>query len=143
MSAPGDCIFCRIVAGDAPASLVYRDADVVAFLAVPQAARGHVLVLPRAHYATCFELPAALAAPLFGTTLRIARAVNRLYQPDGMTLAQNNGRAAGQSVFHVHIHILPRTEGVRVNLHDPKGRSDRGELDGLAGEISAALEQEG
>jgi len=143
VSASPDCNFCRIVARAAPASLVYQDADVVAFLAVPQAARGHVLIVPREHYATCVELPPELAAPLFGTTLRIARAVHRLCQPDGMTLAQNNGRAAGQSVFHVHIHVLPRTEGVRVNLHDPKGRSGRGELDRLAGEISAALEQEG
>lgn len=143
MSADADCIFCRIVAGEAPASVVYRDADVVAFMAVPQAARGHVLIVPREHYPTCFDLDPKLAAPLFGTTLRIARAVQRLYRPDGMTLAQNNGRAAGQSVFHVHLHVLPRTEGVRVNLHDAKGVSDRDALDGLAAEISAALEREG
>jgi histidine triad (HIT) family protein len=133
-------VFCKIVAGEVPASLVCRDDRVAAFMAVPGAGRGHVLVVPRAHYATCLELPDELAGPLFGTAIRIARAVNRLYRPDGITLAQNNGTAAGQSVFHVHLHVLPRTEGVRVNLRDPQGVSDRAELDRLAAEIGAALE---
>jgi histidine triad (HIT) family protein len=143
MTASASCIFCKIVRGEAPGSIVYRDDDVVAFMAAPQAGRGHVLVVPREHYANCFELDSELADPLFRTTLRIARAVNRLYRPDGISLVQNNGRAAGQSVFHVHLHVLPRTEGVRANLHDPKGLSDRGELDRLAAEISAALDEGG
>ena len=135
------CIFCKIVAGEAPASIVYQDARVAAFMAVPQAGRGHVLVVPREHVATCFELRDDLAGPLFGTTVRIARAVNRLYRPDGISLVQNNGAAAGQSVFHVHLHVLPRTHGVRVNLHDPGGLSERAELDRLAAEIATALDE--
>ena len=135
------CIFCKIVAGEAPASIVYQDERVAAFMAVPQAGRGHVLVVPREHVATCFELSDDLAGPLFGTTVRIARAVNRLYRPDGISLIQNNGAAAGQSVFHVHLHVLPRTQGVRVNLHDPGGLSDRAELDRLAAEIATALDE--
>ena len=143
MSDAGGCIFCKIVAGEAPASIVAQDEQVVAFMAVPQAGRGHVLVVPRRHYATCFELDDALAGPLFGTALRIARAVDRLHRPDGLSLVQNNRPAAGQSVFHVHLHVLPRTQGVRVNLHDPKGLSDRAELDRMAAEIAAALGEEG
>ena len=135
------CIFCKIVAGEAPASIVYQDERVAAFMAVPQAGRGHVLVVPREHVATCFELSDDLAGPLFGTTVRIARAVNRLYRPDGISLIQNNGAAAGQSVFHVHLHVLPRAHGVRVNLHDPGGLSDRAELDRLAAEIATALDE--
>ena len=143
MSDGGACIFCRIVDGEAPASIVARNDRVVAFMAVPQAGRGHVLVVPRRHYATCFELDDALAGPLFGTALRIARAVDRLYRPDGLSLVQNNGAAAGQSVFHVHLHVLPRTRGVRVNLHNPSGLSDRAELDRLAAEIAGALDRGG
>ena len=139
MTAAQSCIFCKIVAGEAPASRVHEDDKVVAFMAVPQAGRGHVLVVPREHYSTCLDLADELAGPLFSTTLRIARAVNSLYRPDGITLVQNNGKAAGQTVFHVHLHVLPRTQGVRVNLHDPQGLSDRVELDRLAADIRAAV----
>ena len=143
MSRAGSCVFCKIVAGEARGSIVYQGESVAAFMAVPQAGRGHVLVVPREHAATCFELDDALAGPLFGTAVRIARVVNRLYRPDGITLVQNNGAAAGQSVFHVHLHVLPRTQGVRPNLHDPRGSSDRAELDRLAAEIAAGLAEEG
>lgn len=134
------CVFCKIVAGQAPASVVYQDEDVMAFMAVPQAARGHVLVVPREHYANCFELDYRLAGPLFGATIGVARAVRRLYRPDGISLIQNNGTAAGQSVFHVHVHVLPRTQGVPARIDNPSGISDRAELDRLAAEIAAALE---
>ena len=143
MSQPAPCIFCKLIAGQAPASVVLQDEQVVAFMAVPQAGRGHVLVVPRRHYATCFELDDTLAGPLFGAALRISRAVDRLYRPDGLSLVQNNRPAAGQSVFHVHLHVLPRTQGLRVNLHDPSGVSDRAELDRLAAEIAGALDEGG
>jgi histidine triad (HIT) family protein len=140
MSERDACIFCKIVAGQSPASVVYEDEDVIAFMAVPQAAHGHVLVVPREHYADCFELDYRLAGPLFGATIGVARAVKRLYQPDGISLVQNNGTAAGQSVFHVHVHVLPRTHGVPARIDNPSGISDRAELDRLAAEIAAALE---
>ena len=91
MTAAQSCIFCKIVAGEAPASRVYEDDEVLAFMAVPQAGRGHVLVVPREHYSTCFDLADQLAGPLFSTTLRVARSVNGLYRPDGLALGQNNG----------------------------------------------------
>jgi histidine triad (HIT) family protein len=134
------CIFCRIVAGEAPSSVVYRDHEVVAFMAVPQSGRGHVLVVPREHAATCFELRDDLAGLLFRTAVRIARAVNGLYRPDGVSLVQNNGAAAGQSVFHVHLHVLPRMQGVRVRIGEQGWSSERAELDRMAAEIAAALE---
>ena len=141
--ASADCLFCRIVRGEIPSDQVASTEGTYAFRDIDPVAPTHVLVVPRRHYATCFELDDALAGPLFGTALRIARAVDRLHRPDGLSLVQNNRPAAGQSVFHVHLHVLPRTQGVRVNLHDPKGLSDRAELDRMAAEIAAALGEEG
>jgi histidine triad (HIT) family protein len=138
-----DCIFCKIAAGEVPASVVYRDDDIVAFMAVPQASRGHVLIIPRSHYETCFDLDPRLVAPLFETTVRVARAVNRTFAPDGLNLRQNNGRAAGQAVFHVHVHVLPRTVGVEPDFHGSSNiPSDRATLDQLAAQIAAALDRE-
>jgi histidine triad (HIT) family protein len=143
MSADPDCIFCRIAAGEVPASVVYRDDDILAFMAVPQASRGHVLVIPRSHYETCFDIDPHLVAPLFQTAVRIARAVNRTFAPDGLNLRQNNGRAAGQAVFHVHVHVLPRTAGVELDFHGASGiPSDRATLDQVAAQIAAALVRE-
>lgn len=139
MTSVPDCIFCKIAAGDVPASVVYRDDDVIAFMAVPQASRGHVLVIPRDHYETCFDLDDRLVGPLFETTVRIARAVKHTLAPDGLNLRQNNGRAAGQEVFHFHVHVVPRTQGVRLDFHAPGGPSDRPTLDQLAAQIAAAL----
>lgn len=112
-------------------------------MAVPQAGLGHVLVVPTDHHATAMELPDGLGGELFETTVGIARAVDRLYHPNGISLVQNNRPAAGQSVFHVHLHVLPRTEGKRVRFDDPEGVRDRATLDRLAADIAAEVAKPG
>jgi len=143
MSDARACVCGKIVAGAAPASVVFRDDEVVAFMAASPSAPGHVLVVPRAHYETCFDLDDELAGPLFRMAIRIARAIKQLYQPDGIRLVQNNGPAAGQSVFHVHVHVLPATLGRRTSIDDSGRSADRAELDRLAAEIGAALKDGG
>jgi histidine triad (HIT) family protein len=135
------CIFCRIVAGQAPASLVYQDERVAAFMALPQAGPGHVLVVPARHYVNAYDLPAELAEPIFGLSLRLARAVKRAMRPDGVTMAQNSERGANQSVMHFHLHVVGRIAGQRLAIHDEGGEKDRAELERRAELIRAALEQ--
>jgi histidine triad (HIT) family protein len=104
------CIFCRIVAGEIPAEVVAREPEVVAFLDVQPLADGHVLVVPRAHAATVEDLSAAQVDALFRTTVRLARPVRDALDAAGTTIGINNGEATGQTIPHVHVHIVPRWE---------------------------------
>src|SRR5262245_40908159 len=104
------CIFCRIVAGEIPAEVVAREPDVVAFLDVQPLADGHVLVVPRAHVARVEDLDADAADALFRTVVRLAGPVREALSAAGTTIGINNGDATGQTIPHVHVHIVPRWE---------------------------------
>jgi histidine triad (HIT) family protein len=135
-----DCIFCQIIAGKAPASVVYRDEQVIAFMSLQQFTEGHTLVVPIRHVKDVYELPDDLTAPLLSTAARIARVLKRDFKTDGMMLWQFNEPAGGQTVFHLHIHVIPRYRGdrmgERIQLPPP---SDRATLDSLAARIRAGL----
>ena len=105
------CIFCRIVAGEIPAEIVAREPDAVAFLDVQPLADGHVLVVPRAHVPTIEELTPAGADALFRLATRLAGPVREALGGEATTIGINNGEASGQTVPHVHVHIVPRWEG--------------------------------
>lgn len=102
------CIFCRIVAGEIPAEIVAREPEVTAFLDVQPLADGHVLVVPRAHAASVEELAPAAADALFRTVVRLAGPVRTALGAAGTTIGINNGESTGQTVPHVHVHIVPR-----------------------------------
>src|SRR5215831_17008176 len=102
------CIFCRIVAGEIPAEIVAREADAVAFLDVQPLADGHVLIVPRSHVPTIEDLDPAAAESLFRLVTRLARPVREALGADGTTIGVNNGEATGQTIAHVHVHIVPR-----------------------------------
>jgi len=105
MTTVGDCLFCRIAAGDIPASIVHRDDDVIAFADIHPQAPVHTLVVPVRHYANAAELAAAEPA-LAGQVLAVAGAVAGAAGLDGYRVVFNTGASAGQSVFHVHAHVL-------------------------------------
>jgi histidine triad (HIT) family protein len=105
------CIFCRIVSGEVPAEVVEREADVVAFLDVQPLADGHVLVVPRAHAASVEELEPAAADALFRVVRRLAGPVRSALGAAGTTIGINNGDATGQTIPHIHVHIVPRWNG--------------------------------
>ena len=105
------CIFCRIVAGEIPAEVVAREPDVTAFLDVQPLADGHVLVVPRAHAACIEDLEPAAADALFRTVTRLAGPVRDALGAAGTTIGINNGEATGQTIPHVHVHIVPRWAG--------------------------------
>ena len=127
------CLFCKIVRGEIPAVRVYEDAHTLAFMDVFPASEGHTLVIAKTHAPNLLEIaePDLLAATV--TTQRIARAVYQALAPDGLRISQFNGAAAGQSVLHYHVHIVPIREGQRAGAHG------REQADPAALEVVAAL----
>lgn len=109
-----DCIFCQIAAGATPADVVYEARGALAFLDKFPSARGHTLVIPRAHAPTLLELEDDAVGDLFRAVKAVTRKVRDALRPIALTIGWNHGRAAGQHVFHLHVHILPRyAEGGR------------------------------
>lgn len=103
-----DCIFCKIVNGEIPSAKVFENEHVVAFLDISQVTKGHTLVIPKVHKENVYELTPEIAGQIFEVVPKIANALNATYNPIGMNLVNNNGEKAGQSVFHFHLHLLPR-----------------------------------
>ncbi|MUV36591.1 Protein HitA [Lentibacillus sp. JNUCC-1] len=103
-----DCIFCKIIDQELPSAKVYEDEHVYAFLDLSQVTKGHTLVIPKTHTKDIYNTSDDVAAELFARVPKIARAIKETYKPDGINLLNNNEKAAGQAVFHYHIHILPR-----------------------------------
>ena len=125
-----DCIFCRIAAGDAAATVVHRDPRCVAFATIEPLEPGHLLLAPRGHVRDIYDMPAGLGAHLFGVATGLARAMREVFKPDGLTLRQNNGDAGGQTVFHFHLHLVPRFEGRELwHLVTAPRKQAPGELD--------------
>lgn len=139
MKTDPSCIFCKIVAKQIPATAVYEDADTLAFMDLGQVNPGHVLVATRAHAANVFELDDAQAAAVFRATARVARAVRDAFQPQGVTLFQANGQAALQSVFHFHLHVLPRWENDGMSLAWPAKNPPREKLEEYAAKIRGKM----
>lgn len=131
-----DCLFCAIVAGTIPSRQVYADDHAIAFLDVNPAHRGHTLVVPRRHVRDLMEETPALTeiAPAIEATARI---LNARLQPEGLNMLANNGAAAGQEVFHFHVHLIPRygeKPGVRALMERDPGAGD--DLDGLLAQLT-------
>ncbi|MEH7884548.1 HIT family protein [Bacillus sp. JJ1609] len=103
-----DCIFCKIINGEIPSAKVYEDENVLAFLDISQVTKGHTLVIPKVHKENVFDLTDEIAANVFSAVPKVANAIKAAYDPIGLNVLQNNGEAAGQSVFHFHMHLIPR-----------------------------------
>lgn len=130
-----DCIFCKIVAGELPSHRVYEDETTLAFLDIRPASRGHTLVIPKQHAPDLFELSDDQLAATARTTQNVARLLNHKLAPDGLNVAQSNGAAAGQEIFHYHVHLIPRwTDDRAFRLWRP-GETDHAALGALAAEL--------
>lgn len=137
-----DCVFCAILDEELPASFVYEDDLAVALLDLHPIHAGHTLVIPREHYADAASCPRALAGHLFGVSTRLGQAVVRATDAHGFNVWTANGRAAGQDVFHLHLHILPRYREDTFGLRFPQGyptEARRGDLDHMAERIKTML----
>lgn len=103
-----DCIFCKIVNGDIPSYKVYEDDKIIAFLDISQTTKGHTLVIPKKHYANIYEITSDDISYLFGKIPMISKALKESVNCDGLNIINNTNEIAGQSVFHFHVHLIPR-----------------------------------
>jgi histidine triad (HIT) family protein len=117
MSYDDTNIFAKILRGEIPSHRVYEDADVVAFMDVMPQAEGHVLVVPKAASRNIFDADPAVLAKAIGVVQKVAVAARKAFDADGVTVMQFNEAPAGQSVFHLHFHVIPRREGVPLGRH--------------------------
>ena len=134
-----DCVFCRIVTRQIPATVVYEDADTLAFMDIGQVNPGHVLVAAKAHAENVYALEEAQAAAVFRSVARVARAIRGAFSPEGLSIYQANGKAAGQTVFHFHMHLVPRYENDGMTLTWPVKNPPREKLEQNAAIIRAKL----
>jgi len=139
MAYDSNNIFARILRGEIPAVKVYEDARTLAFMDVMPQADGHTLVIPKEPAENLFDLSPAGAAAMMATTQKVAKAVKKGLNVPGIMIAQLNGSPAGQSVFHVHFHIIPKSAGADFRLH-ARQMEDPAKLKALAEKIQAALE---
>ncbi len=112
-----NCIFCKIAAGDIPSATLYEDADFRVIMDVSPASKGHALILPKEHYADLYELDDELAAKVLVLAKNMITKLKDIVGCDGYNVLQNNGVAAGQTVFHFHMHLIPRYENDEVNIN--------------------------
>ncbi len=135
-----DCIFCKIVEKQIPATVIYEDDEVLAFMDIGPIVKGHALVIPKRHCDPVTETPDELLAKLHIVAKRIAEAQMNGLGADGVNIMQNNGAAAGQEVPHIHVHVIPRfsDDGHHWNWN-PKTYDDFDEMNALAAQIQNHL----
>ena len=111
-----NCIFCKNAAGEIPSATIYEDEDFRVILDIEPASKGHALILPKEHYANLYELPEELASKVLVVAKKVVTAMTEVLGCDGYNVLQNNGEVAGQTVFHFHMHLVPRYKDDQVNI---------------------------
>lgn len=139
MSAEPGCVFCAIVTGEGSAHTIHEDAETLAFMDINPATDGHCLVIPKVHASDVWSLGEEEGAAVWRSVRRVAHAVRDGLQPDGLNILQSNGRAALQTVFHYHVHLIPRylDDGIHVPLMRAPG--DRSRLAEFADRLRRAM----
>lgn len=137
-----DCLFCKIIDGELPAAKVYEDDHVFAFLDISQVTTGHTLVVPKVHTKNLYETTPEVARELFERVPKIAQAIKDVYNPKGLNLLNNNEISAGQSVFHLHLHLIPRygeDDGFDAKWVTRNNKFSSDELQDMAKDIRDAI----
>jgi histidine triad (HIT) family protein len=134
-----NCIFCKIVAKQIPATVVHEDEHTLAFMDLGQVNPGHVLVAVKKHAENLYALDDAQAGAVLRAAARVARAIRAAFNPEGLSVYQANGKAAGQTVFHYHVHLVPRHDGDGMALSWPVKNPPREQLEEYAAKIRASL----
>lgn len=134
-----DCIFCKIAAGDIPSVNVYEDDDYKVILDISPAAKGHIIIIPKNHGENIFELSEEEASKVFVLASKIGKALVDELKCDGLNILQNNGEAAGQTVFHFHMHLIPRFKNDNVTITWSSMKYQDGEMNQLAKSIKERL----
>lgn len=134
-----NCIFCKICKGEIPSNTIYEDENFKAFLDISPAAAGHTVLIPKTHAANLLELPDEYASQALIAARKCAKALMQALSCDGVNILQNNGEAAGQTVFHFHIHIIPRFQDDKIPLIWKPMQTEGEELASLAETIRRAM----
>jgi histidine triad (HIT) family protein len=134
-----DCIFCKLANGDIPTNALYEDDVVKVIFDANPATAGHVLIIPKNHADDIYTLDDATAAHVFQVAVKVANALKEATNCDGLNIVQNNGEVAGQTVFHFHMHIIPRYKGDSVNVSWKPGKAEPEEIEKLKAAIAAKL----
>ena len=127
-----DCIFCKIANGEIPSATVYEDSICRVILDVNPANKGHALIIPKEHFDNIYSMDAETAAKIFTIATEVAKAQKAELNPGGLNILQNNGEAAGQTVFHFHMHLVPRYIKDNVTMTWIPGKADTEELSALS-----------
>ena len=135
----GNCIFCKIVAGQIPCFKLLEDANTIAFMDINPVNSGHALAVAKGHWPTVDVIPPGLLAEVAQTAQKVAKAAFKVLKPHGVNLLQANGEGAGQSVPHLHIHIMPRVKGDDINLNWEPKPGDMAAIKAIYEKLKAAL----
>ena len=136
-----NCIFCRIAKGEIPCAKVYEDENVLAFLDLAPVHPGHTLVIPKEHYRDMLEFPAGMGSAIFAAVQKVAAAVVKATGAQGFNIMQNNGIAAGQTMFHIHWHIIPRFDNDGLEMWKQGVYADTEAMQNMAADVAACLAQ--
>lgn len=133
------CIFCKIVVKQAPASIVCEDETILVFLDIRPLNMGHTLVIPKDHYVDIFDIPENVLSQMYKVVKLVSSAVKKTTNADGISIIQQNGKASGQDIFHIHVHVVPRFEGQKLPPFSELREVERAKLDALAKKIKQQL----
>lgn len=134
-----DCIFCKIANGEISSATLYEDEDFRVMLDIGPASFGHTLILPKKHYADIYELPDELASRVFVLAKKVAEALKQGLELEGINVLQNNGSLAGQTVYHFHMHLIPRYQGDEVGLTWKPGELEDKDKEAILEKIIALM----
>jgi len=133
------CIFCKIVVKQAPASIVCEYETILVFLDIRPLNMGHTLVIPKDHYVDIFDIPENVLSQMYKVVKLVSSAVKKTTNADGISIIQQNGKASGQDIFHIHVHVVPRFEGQKLPPFSELREVERAKLDALAKKIKQQL----
>ncbi|QUI21276.1 HIT family protein [Vallitalea pronyensis] len=134
-----NCLFCNVANGNMASSTIFENSEFRVVLDPFPASKGHTLIIPKEHIENIYELDTESASRLFALATHIAKVLKNIYQCDGLNIIQNNGEAAGQTVFHFHLHLVPRYKDDHVTIKWDTLKMDKTELDEMASQISINL----
>lgn len=134
-----ECIFCKIASGDIPSNTIYENSEFKVIMDIAPATKGHILIIPKEHFDDIYDIDAVTAGKLFQLATVVARALKEVLNCDGMNVLQNNGKIAGQTVFHFHMHLIPRYEGDTVTMKWEEHPMEDVDMEQLRQDIRKAL----
>jgi histidine triad (HIT) family protein len=133
------CIFCKIVHKQAPASIIYEDETIIVFLDIRPLHIGHTLVIPKAHHVDIFDIPEKELSQVYKVAKQVSFAIKKATNADGISIIQQNGKAAGQDIFHLHVHVVPRFNEQKLPPFSELKEVERAKLDGMSKKIRKYL----